>query len=204
MLQTLVFLAATALSATPPSAPAKPAATPAPAAAPAEHPKVLVKTSQGDITLELFPEKAPKTVDNFLQYTRDKFYNGTVFHRVIDGFMIQGGGFTQDLKPKPTRPAIPNEAKNGLSNVTGTVAMARTSDPNSATAQFFINVNDNTNLDFVSAERGETYGYCVFGKVVSGMDVVEKIKKSETGAQPPFSRDVPKVPVVIQSVEVMK
>jgi len=206
MLTSLVFLAATALSANPPAAPAKPATTPAPAAAPAapvEHPKVMLKTSMGDITIELFPEKAPKSVENFLQYTRDKYYNGTVFHRVIDGFMVQGGGFTQELKPKPTRPAIPNEAKNGLSNLTGTVAMARTNDPNSATAQFFINVNDNTNLDFVSAERGETYGYCVFGKVIAGMDVVDKIKKSETGAQPPFSRDVPKTAVVIQSAEVL-
>ena len=133
MLQSLAFLAAFALSASPPAAPAKPGAASAPAATPAapvEHPKVMLHTSMGDITIELFPEKAPKTVDNFLQYTRDKFYNGTVFHRVIDGFMIQGGGFTQDLKPKATRPSIPNEAKNGLSNLTGTVAMARTSDPN--------------------------------------------------------------------------
>jgi cyclophilin family peptidyl-prolyl cis-trans isomerase len=118
--------------------------------------------------------------------------------------MIQGGGFTQDLKQKPTRPAIPNEAKNGLSNLTGTIAMARTGDPNSATAQFFINVNDNAALNFVSAERGETYGYCVFGKVINGMDVVDKIKKVETGSQPPFSRDVPKTPVVITSAEILK
>ena len=210
MLHSLVLLAATALSASPPAAPAKTAATPAPASAaaqpaePAVHPKVMLHTSMGDITIELFPEKAPKTVDNFLKYTNDKFYNGTVFHRVIDNFMVQGGGFAADLKPKATRPPIPNEAKNGLSNLNGTVAMARTSDPNSATAQFFVNVADNTFLDFVSAERGETYGYCVFGKVVSGMDVVDKIKKVETGAQPPFSKDVPKTPVVIQTAEVMK
>jgi len=214
MLRALLFASLSGLAfgaaAQQPAAKPAPAAAPAgaaqaiPLAAPVEHPHVTMRTNMGDITIELYPEKAPKTVENFLQYTKDKYYNGTTFHRVIDGFMIQGGGYTQDLKPRPTRAPIPNEANNGLSNLTGTVAMARTGDPNSATAQFFINVNDNKPLDFVSAERGETYGYCVFGKVIAGMDVVERIKKVETGPQPPFSRDVPKSPVVITSAEVTR
>lgn len=173
-------------------APAKPAA-------PAANPRVLIKTSLGDITVELFPEKAPKTVDNFLQYVKSGFYDGTVFHRVINNFMIQGGGFTPALKQKPTRPPIVNEANNGLSNVLGTLAMARTADPDSASAQFFINVVDNPRLDWSATSPG----YCVFGKVVSGMDVVDKIKAVPTGAQGPFRGDVPLTPVVIQKVEVL-
>ena len=165
--------------------------------------QVDLETSAGTIRVELDDEKAPETVKNFLTNVENGHYDGTVFHRVIDGFMIQGGGFDKSFKQKPTKPPVPIESKNGLKNEVGWLAMARTSDPNSATAQFFINVNDNTNLDFVSAERGETYGYCVFGKVIAGMDVVDKIKKTETGAQPPFSRDVPKTAVVIQTAEVL-
>jgi cyclophilin family peptidyl-prolyl cis-trans isomerase len=185
--------------------PAAPAAKPAAAApmAPAVNPRVLIKTSLGDITVELNAEKAPKSVENFLQYAKDGFYNGTIFHRVIDNFMIQGGGFTPDLRQKPTRPSIPNEAKNGLSNKRGTIAMARTPDPNSATAQFFINLVDNRNLDFVSDERAETWGYAVFGQVVSGMDVVDKIKAVPTGPKGPFRSDVPTADVVIEKVEIL-
>jgi peptidyl-prolyl cis-trans isomerase A (cyclophilin A)/peptidyl-prolyl cis-trans isomerase B (cyclophilin B) len=166
--------------------------------------KVLMKTSLGDMTIELYPDKAPKTVENFLGYVNSGFYDGTVFHRVIDNFMIQGGGFTQDLHQKPTKPAIPNEAKNGLSNLRGTLAMARTGDPNSATAQFFINVVDNPRLDFTSEANGATWGYCVFGKVTSGLDVVDKIRAVPTGAQGPFRSDVPVTPVVIEKVTVVR
>ena len=200
------------------TAPAKPAAkAPAKAAAPAkkaaETPaseadktasKVLIKTNLGEMTVELYPDKAPKTVENFLAYVNAKFYDGTVFHRVIDNFMIQGGGFTPDLRQKPTRPAIANEAKNGLSNARGTLAMARTGDPNSATAQFFINVVDNPRLDYTSDANGSTWGYCVFGKVISGLDVVDKIKAVPTGAQGPFKSDVPTTPVVIEKISVIK
>ena len=179
---------------TPEAAGTKAAATPT---------KVLVKTSMGDITIELYADKAPKSVENFLGYVKSNFYDGTVFHRVIDNFMVQGGGFTQDLVVKKTRAAIINESKNGLSNLRGTVAMARTADPNSATAQFFINVVDNPRLDFTSEANGATWGYTVFGKVVAGMDVVDQIKATPTGPGGPFPRDVPAVPVVIQSVEVL-
>jgi peptidyl-prolyl cis-trans isomerase A (cyclophilin A) len=199
------------------TAPAKPAAkAPAKAAAPAkkapEAPaseadktasKVLIKTNLGEMTVELYPDKAPKTVENFLAYVNGKFYDGTVFHRVIDNFMIQGGGFTPDLRQKATRPAIANEAKNGLSNSRGTLAMARTGDPNSATAQFFINVVDNPRLDYTSDANGSTWGYCVFGKVISGLDVVDKIKAVPTGAQGPFKSDVPTTPVVIEKISVI-
>ena len=184
---------------------AKPTTKPPVAAttAPTVNPKVLIKTNMGDITVELNAEKAPKSVENFLQYVKDGFYNGTIFHRVIDNFMIQGGGFTPDLRQKPTRPSIPNEAKNGLSNKRGTIAMARTPDPNSATAQFFINLVDNRNLDYVSDERAETWGYAVFGQVVSGMDVVDKIKAVPTGPKGPFRSDVPTTDVVIEKVEIL-
>jgi len=199
------------------TAPAKPAAkAPAKAAAPAkkalEAPaseadktasKVLIKTNLGDMTVELYPDKAPKTVENFLAYVNGKFYDGTIFHRVIDNFMIQGGGFTPELRQKATRPAIDNEAKNGLSNTRGTLAMARTGDPKSATAQFFINVVDNPRLDFTSEANGSTWGYCVFGKVISGLDVVDKIKAVPTGAQGPFKSDVPTTPVVIEKISVI-
>jgi len=183
-----------------PAAAAKVAEAPADAAKPA-HPQVVLHTSMGDITVELYPDKAPKSVENFLQYVKDGFYNGTVFHRVINGFMIQGGGFTKDLTQKRTRPAIQNEANNGLSNLKGTVSMARTNDPHSATAQFFINVVDNKRLDYVSDQSGMTYGYAVFGKVVAGMDVIEKIKAVETSAQGPLPGDVPKVAITIDKAE---
>jgi len=200
----------TAPAKTAPKAPAKataakPKANEAPAVevSKAVDPKVLIKTSLGDITVELYPDKAPKTVENFLAYVNSGFYDGTIFHRVIDNFMIQGGGFTRDLQQKRTRPAIANEAKNGLSNLRGTLAMARTSDPNSATAQFFINVVDNPRLDFTSEQNGATWGYCVFGKVISGLDVVDKIKAVPTGAQGPFRSDVPVTPVVIEKMTVI-
>lgn len=160
-------------------------------------PKVLLKTNLGDITVELYPDKAPKSVENFLGYAKSGFYDGTVFHRVIANFMVQGGGFTKDLQQKPTRASIVNESKNGLSNLRGTLAMARTQDPNSATAQFFINVVDNPRLDY-SADTSP--GYAVFGKVVAGEDVVDKIKAVPTGAQGPFRSDVPITPVVIEKV----
>ena len=166
-------------------------------------PQVDVRTSVGTIRLELYPGKAPKTVENFLQYVKDGHYNGTVFHRVIDGFMIQGGGFDNAFKQKPTRSPIPNEAqpavKAGLTNTVGTVAMARTADPNSATAQFFINVGDNAFLNW-GDPRSDGNGYAVFGKVVSGQDVVTKIAKTPTGSGGPFPRDVPRPPVVIESM----
>jgi peptidyl-prolyl cis-trans isomerase A (cyclophilin A)/peptidyl-prolyl cis-trans isomerase B (cyclophilin B) len=190
------------LSALAQDAPAPETAKPA-EAAPVVNPKVLIKTSMGDITAELYADKAPKSVENFLQYARDGFYNGTIFHRVINNFMIQGGGFTADLRQKPTRPSIPNEAKNGLSNKRGTLAMARTPDPNSATAQFFINVVDNRNLDFKSDERAEMWGYAVFGNVISGMEVVDQIKAVETGPKGPFRSDVPLTDIVIEKVEVL-
>ena len=169
----------------------------------AANPRVDLKTSDGTIVLELYPKKAPKTVANFLEYVRSGFYDGTIFHRVIDGFMIQGGGFTTAYKRKPTRPPIPNEANNGLSNARGTVAMARTSDPNSATAQFFINVADNTFLDYKSPTPAG-WGYCVFGKVVKGMSVVDKIRKTPTGAGGPFPQNVPQTPIVIEKATVEK
>ncbi len=171
-------------------------ASPATAAAP----RVLLKTSLGDMTIELYPDKAPKSVENFLAYVKSGFYDGTLFHRVIDNFMVQGGGFTRDLKQKPTRAAIPIESKNGLSNLRGTVAMARTADPNSATAQFFINVVDNPRLDYAS---DASPGYTVFGKVVSGLDVVDKMKAVPTGPQGPFRSDVPTTPIVIEKATVL-
>ncbi len=176
------------------------AALPTAAWSQAAAPRVKLATSAGDIVLQLEPAKAPKTVANFLQDVQDKHYDGTVFHRVIDGFMIQGGGFTPDLRQKPTRAPVPLEADNGLKNDRGTIAMARTSDPNSATAQFFINVKNN---DMLNAPNPDGHGYTVFGKVVSGMDVVDKIRAVPTGAQGPM-RDVPVEPVVIRSATVLK
>lgn len=190
-------------------------------------PKVRITTSMGDIVLELYPDKAPKTVENFLQYVRDKHYDGTVFHRVISSFMVQGGGFDASYQQKPTRPPIAHEGqaalvRGGPRNVVGTVAMARTNDPHSASSQFFINVKDNAFLDptpippgdpvarfeyrgqvYENVARanllaaGELYGYTVFGKVVAGMDVVNKIKDTPTGAGGPFPTDVPKTPITI-------
>ena len=155
----------------------------------------------GAIVLELDSEKAPKTVENFLQYVKDGHYNGTIFHRVIPGFMVQGGGFGPDMREKPTRGTIRNEAGNGLRNTTGTVAMARTPDPHSASAQFFINVSDNAFLDFRAATH-DGYGYAVFGKVVKGMDVVNKITKVQTATKAPHA-DVPVKPIVIERAQVV-
>jgi len=178
----------------------------APSPAAAANPQVDMKTSVGTIRLELYPSKAPKTVANFLQYVRDGHYDGTIFHRVIDGFMIQGGGFDRSYKQKPTRAPIPNEAeagvKAGLKNEAGTIAMARTADPGSATAQFFINVANNDFLNW-GDPRGDGNGYAVFGRVVSGDDVVTKIAKTPTGRGGPFPSDVPREPVVIESVKVV-
>ncbi|HEU4663885.1 MAG TPA: peptidylprolyl isomerase [Dokdonella sp.] len=159
-----------------------------------------MKTNLGDMTVELYADKAPKSVENFLAYAKSGFYDGTIFHRVIADFMIQGGGFTPDLRQKKTRAPVVNESKNGLSNLRGTLAMARTADPNSATAQFFINTVDNPRLDYAGDANP---GYCVFGKVVAGMDVVDKIRATPTGAQGPFRSDVPTTAVVIEKVSVL-
>jgi peptidyl-prolyl cis-trans isomerase A (cyclophilin A) len=163
-------------------------------------PRVKLSTSAGDIVLELAPDKAPKTVENFLQYVKDKHYDGTVFHRVIDGFMVQGGGFTPDMQQKKTRAPVPLEANNGLKNDKYTVAMARTSDPNSATSQFFINVKDNAMLN---APNPDGHGYTVFGKVVAGTEVVDKIRATRTGNKGGM-QDVPVEPIIIQSATVAK
>jgi peptidyl-prolyl cis-trans isomerase A (cyclophilin A) len=199
------------------------------AAATEEAPKVKFVTTAGEIVVEVYPDKAPKTVENFLQYVRDKHYDGTIFHRVIDNFMIQGGGFNSRYVQKPTRTPVQHEgqealARGGARNVTGTIAMARTSDPHSATSQFFINVRNNPSLDPVVIPPGDPvprfeyqgrvyenvpraqllasaqlYGYTVFGKVVGGMDVVDKIRTTPTGAAGPFASDVPRTPVLITS-----
>ena len=203
-------------------------------AAAEEAPKVKFNTTAGDIVVEVYPDKAPKTVENFLQYVKDKHYDGTVFHRVIDNFMVQGGGFDAKYTQKPTRAPIAHEgrealAKGGPKNTVGTLAMARTGDPHSASAQFFINVKDNAFLDPVVIPPGDPvprfeyqgrvyenvaraqlinanqlYGYTVFGKVVSGMDVVNKIKAMPTGPGGSFPSDVPKTPVVINSATIIK
>jgi len=165
----------------------------------AANPQVLIKTSAGDITVELDPAKAPATVKNFLSYVDDGHYAGTQFHRVIKGFMIQGGGYTADFAEKKTRDPIPNEADNGLKNDRGTIAMARTSNPNSATAQFFINHADNAFLNH-RAKTPQGWGYAVFGRVTSGMDVVDKIAAVPTGANANGMADVPKAPVLIEGI----
>jgi peptidyl-prolyl cis-trans isomerase A (cyclophilin A)/peptidyl-prolyl cis-trans isomerase B (cyclophilin B) len=172
-----------------------------PSGALAADPQVDVRTNLGTIRLELYPAKAPRTVENFLQYVKDGHYDGTIFHRVIDGFMIQGGGFDGGYKQKSTREPIQNEAKNGLKNDIGTVAMARTSAPHSASAQFFINLKNNDFLNAAQAQDG--WGYAVFGTVVSGMDVVNKIAKTPTGSGGPFRTDVPQQPVLIESMTVV-
>ncbi len=165
----------------------------------AGNPQVIMKTNFGDITLELYPDKAPKTVQNFLQYVDDGFYKNTIFHRVIQNFMIQGGGFDTAMKQKSTRSPVENEASNGLKNQIGTIAMARTSDPHSATAQFFINVANNTSLNYTAPnQRG--YGYTVFGKVTDGMAAVNKIAAIRTGPGGPFRSDVPRETVVIEDI----
>jgi len=163
--------------------------------------KVKLATSAGDIVIELDKAKAPKTVDNFVAYVKDGHYNGTVFHRVIPNFMIQGGGMTADMAEKKTRAPIPLESKNGLSNVRGSVAMARTGDPNSATSQFFINVQDNPRLDAANARDGN--GYAVFGKVIAGMDVVDKIRAVPTSSKG-MHDDVPMMPVTINKATIEK
>ncbi|MDR2336284.1 MAG: peptidyl-prolyl cis-trans isomerase [Burkholderiaceae bacterium] len=172
----------------------------APALAQDAAPKVKIATSMGDIVVQLDAAKAPKTVENFLSYVKDKHYDGTIFHRVIDGFMIQGGGFTADMQQKATKAPIPLEASNGLKNDKYTIAMARTSNPNSATSQFFINVKNN---DMLNAPNPDGHGYAVFGKVVSGTDVVDKIKAVPTGNKGPH-QNVPNTPVVIESATLVK
>ncbi len=164
-------------------------------AAEAEPVHVTIKTSMGNIEAELYPDKAPKTVENFLAYADGKFFDGTIFHRVINGFMIQGGGFTPDMVQKPTKAPIPIESSNGLKNLRGTLAMARTNDPNSATSQFFINHKDNAFLD--PSPQGP--GYAVFGKVTSGLEIVDKIANAKTGNKG-MHQDVPAEPIVIQSI----
>jgi peptidyl-prolyl cis-trans isomerase A (cyclophilin A) len=169
------------------------------ASAATDAPRVKLATSMGDIVVELDPAKAPKSVENFLQYVKDKQYNGTIFHRVIDGFMIQGGGFTADMQQKPTRAPIALEAGNGLKNDKYTVAMARTGNPDSATSQFFINVKDN---DMLNAPKPDGHGYTVFGKVVLGTDVVDKIRATRTGNKGGM-QDVPVEPITIQSATIV-
>ena len=199
-----------------------------------ETPKVKFSTTVGDFVVELYPDKAPKTVENFLQYVKDKHYDGSIFHRVIENFMVQGGGYDTHYVEKKTRPPVVHEgrealAKGGLKNVVGTLVMARTNDPNSASAQFFINVKDNAFLDPTSIPPGDPvprfeyqgrvyentpranllnapqlFGYTVFGKVVSGMDVVQKIKSAPTGPGGPFPSDVPKTPILINSATLVK
>lgn len=163
----------------------------------AANPQVEIKTSQGALIVELYADKAPISVENFLQYARDGFFNGTIFHRVIENFMIQGGGFTADMKQKTPRSSIQNEAKNGLKNEAGTLAMARTPDPHSASAQFFINLKDNRFLDYPGQDG---WGYAVFGKVVQGFDVVQKIGKAATG-NAAGHQNVPTTPILIESVK---
>jgi peptidyl-prolyl cis-trans isomerase A (cyclophilin A)/peptidyl-prolyl cis-trans isomerase B (cyclophilin B) len=169
----------------------------------AANPQVEVATSMGAIVVELYPDKAPKTVENFLQYAKEGFYKETIFHRVIPGFMAQGGGFTRKFEQKPTRAPVKIESANGLKNDRGTVAMARTRDPDSATAQFFINAVDNDFLNF----RGPTvqgYGYTVFGRVVKGMEVVDRILAVPTGRGGPFVQDVPQREIVIEDIRLLE
>lgn len=163
-------------------------------------PQVKFQTSMGDFVVEVYPDKAPKTVENFLQYVKTKQYDGTIFHRVIPNFMVQGGGYDVKYEEKIARPPIPLEALNGLKHETGTIAMARTNDPNSARAQFFVNVKENA---FLNA-KGPTDGYAVFGRVVSGMETIQKIKDVPTGSGGPFPGDVPKTPILINSATLVK
>jgi peptidyl-prolyl cis-trans isomerase B (cyclophilin B) len=167
----------------------------------AASPRVKLETSMGVIVLELAPHRAPRTVENFLQYVNEGFYDGTIFHRVIKGFMIQGGGLTEEMERKPTRPPIQNEADKGLKNRKGSIAMARTGDPHSATGQFFINTADNASLDY-QQKTAQGWGYCVFGRVVQGMDVVSAIEALDTGRKGGY-QDVPMKTVVIQKATVL-
>lgn len=168
----------------------------------AANPQVVVETNRGNFIVELYPDKAPKTVANFMQYVNSGFYKGTIFHRVINRFMIQGGGFTADMSEKDTLAPIINEAGNGLTNEIGTLAMARTSDPNSATSQFFINLENNQFLNYQSPDP-ELIGYCVFGRVLKGMDVVREIAAGPTGNVGPYN-DVPKATVLINEIKINK
>jgi cyclophilin family peptidyl-prolyl cis-trans isomerase len=163
-------------------------------------PQVKFETSLGDFVVEVYPDKAPKTVENFLAYVKAKQYNGTIFHRVIPHFMVQGGGYNVNFEEKIARPPIPLEAQNGLKHETGTIAMARTSEPNSARAQFFVNVKDNPSLN----AKGPADGYTVFGRVISGMETINKIKDVPTGSGGPFATDAPKTPVLINSATLVK
>ena len=172
-------------------------------AAASAAPRVALETSLGRIVVELTPERTPVTTENFLRYVREGFYDGTIFHRVIRGFMIQGGGFDERFRRKPTHPPIENEARHALPNRRGTIAMARTSNPHSATAQFFINTVDNPHLDY-HGSTATTWGYAVFGRVVEGMDVVERIESLPTGAGGPFRRDVPSPRVVIEKATILE
>ena len=167
---------------------------------PAAAPRILFQTTLGEFVVEVYPDKAPKTVENFLRYVKDKHYNGTIFHRVIPNFMVQGGGYTPKVEEKIARPPVPLEAQNGLKHEMGTIAMARTNEPNSARAQFFINVKENT---FLNA-KGPADGYTVFGRVVSGMETIQKIKDVPTGSGGPFATDLPKTPVLINSATLVK
>ena len=201
------FVVASLAIAQTPVTPAPPVAAPAgePVApsAPMPPPRVLLSTSMGDITIELLPDRAPITVENFLGYVRSGQYDGTVFHRVIADFMIQGGGYMTSLAYKQTLAPIKNEANNGLKNLRGTVAMARLGDPNSASSQFFINVADNTQLNYTGPQDGRSWGYAVFAKVVSGMDVVDKIRKVPTSNETPDFQDKPVESVVIQKATIV-
>lgn len=165
--------------------------------------QVEMKTNAGNVIFELYPDKAPQTVHNFMEYVKTGFYKGTVFHRVINKFVVQGGGLTPELQPKPTLAPIANEATNGLTNERGTLAMARAYDPNSATAQFFVNLDSNKFLNHYKPEP-DYYGYCVFGKVIKGMDVMDKIAGRPTGAAGPFQSDVPLEPIIIEDVSLLK
>jgi len=186
----LLAIVGSASGAEPEKAPAAPA-----------HPHVLLETSKGNVTIELYPDKAPKSVENFLQYVKSGFFDGTIFHRVIPDFMIQGGGFTADMTQKPTKPPIPNEADNRVLNERGTLAMARTGDPNSATAQFFINLKNNGFLNF-TAKTTSGWGYTVFGKVVEGMDVVDAIAAVPTTRKGSYE-NVPTTAVVIKKATIV-
>ena len=178
------------------------AAKPTSSEAAGAAPRVELETSLGTIVVELDPKAAPKSVDNFLHYVKDKHYDDTIFHRVIPGFMVQGGGFNASYVQKTTRPPVENEAANGLKNTRGTIAMARTNAPHSATSQFFINTVDNAFLDYKSPTQ-QGYGYTVFGKVISGMDVVDKIAAQPTGSGGPFRSDVPRETVLIKQARVL-